>query len=69
MSKVEVSVDGGSYVLASGTSTWSSTVDTRAYADGAHTFRARVTDSSGYSATTSVGVDVRNATAPPPPGS
>lgn len=57
---VEVRVDGGAPVAASGTSAWSLTVDTRGLADGAHTATARATDTSGNSATATVGFTVAN---------
>jgi hypothetical protein len=66
VAKVEVSVDGGAYQAAQGTSSWSYTLDTSGLAGGAHTLRARATDSSGNVATTSESVTVQSTS--PPPG-
>jgi hypothetical protein len=68
VAKVEVSVDGGAFVLAQGTSSWSFALNTSSYADGAHTLRARATDSNGNTSTTSESVGFKNAapdTTPP----
>src|ERR671922_1617328 len=46
-SKVELRVDSGAYMLATGTSTWSIAIDTRAYANGSHNLEARATSSAG----------------------
>ena len=53
LSTVELRVDGNPYQLASGTTSWTFTLDTSAYASGSHTLTARATDSSGNQATTS----------------
>jgi Bacterial Ig domain len=63
VSTVQVSVDGGAYQTAQGTSSWSYSLDTTALADGSHTLAARATDTSGNVSTTSEGITVQNSTA------
>lgn len=58
---VQTSVDGQAWTTASGTTTWSSSLDTRGYADGAHTLYARATDSSGAASTAALSVSFANA--------
>ena len=58
---VSVSVDGGLYQPATGTSSWTDGVDTSSLVDGTHTITARAIDMSGNAATASVAVDVQNA--------
>ena len=53
VSKVELRVDANPYQLASGTTFWTFSLNTSAYASGSHTLTARATDSSGNQATTS----------------
>jgi Bacterial Ig domain/Glycosyl hydrolase family 26 len=60
VSKVELQVDSNAYQLASGTTAWTFSLDTTAYANGSHTLRARVTDSSGNKAWASVAVTFNN---------
>ena len=50
LSVVEVRVDSGSYMTASGTTSWQRSIDSRTYANGAHTITVRATDSSGNQA-------------------
>ena len=50
VSRVEVRVDSGAYMPASGTTTWSLSIPTTAYSDGAHNLKARVTDATGAQA-------------------
>ena len=69
VARVEVAVDGAAAVVASGTASWSAGVDTRAYADGAHTITATAIDTSGNRSSRSVAVTVANSTTPPPPSS
>jgi hypothetical protein len=64
---VQVSVDGGSYQAAQGTSSWSYSLDTTTLGNGSHTLMARATDTSGNVSTTSEGVSIQNTTASPPP--
>ena len=65
LAAVAVSIDSGSYVGASGTTTWSIPVDTTAYANGAHTISARATDKAGNTKVSSEFVNFSN-TAPAP---
>ncbi len=68
VANVQVSVDGGAYQLAAGTTSWGFSLNTAAFADGAHTIAAKATDSSGKTATSSESVTFNNAPpAPPPP--
>ncbi len=55
VAKVELSTDGTTWVLATGTTSWSGTVT---LAEGANTIFARATDSSGNMATVSIAVTV-----------
>jgi hypothetical protein len=66
VSTVQVSVDGGGYQTAQGTTNWSDSVDTTTLTNGPHTFTARATDTSGNVSTTSETVTVQNSVAPPP---
>jgi hypothetical protein len=62
ISSVQVSVDGGTFANASGTSSWSFSLNSNSLPNGAHTLSAKVTDSGGDSATSSlVDVTVNNA--------
>jgi hypothetical protein len=61
LSKVELKVDSGSYLPATGTTSWSRSIDTRAYANGSHTLLARATDSSGNQAWASRTVTISNS--------
>jgi hypothetical protein len=63
LAKVEVAVDAGPFKAATGTASWSTTVDSRTYANGGHTIVARATDGAGNVASKSVAVTVANATA------
>ena len=55
--KVEVSLDSGAWLQATGTTTWSYTLNTSNLVNGPHTFSARATDSSGnVSSAASIGV-------------
>lgn len=63
---VSVSVDGGAYSSASGTTSWSTSLNTAAYPDGSHTISARATDSSGNTKVVSETVTFSNTVAPSP---
>jgi hypothetical protein len=63
LTKVELSVDGGAYQAASGTTSWAYPLDTRTLANGSHTLTVRATDTLGATAATSQPVSVSN-TAP-----
>jgi hypothetical protein len=64
--RVDVRIDGGSWQAASGTSTWSSTADAAAWADGStHTVAARSVDAAGNTSSTAT-VSVQKAASPEP---
>ena len=67
LAKVEVSVDGGAFAVAAGTTAWTHTLDTRDRADGPHTITARAVDAAGNTTVTSVSVSFKNASSAPPP--
>jgi hypothetical protein len=54
ISSVQVSVDGGTFANASGTSSWSFSLNSNSLSNGAHTLSAKVTDSASNSATSSL---------------
>lgn len=56
IARVEVSVDGGAFALAAGTTSWSASVG--GLQPGAHTLVARATDSAGNAASATVDVTV-----------
>ncbi|MCP8305228.1 MAG: SMP-30/gluconolactonase/LRE family protein [archaeon] len=58
--KVEVKIDDGSWQLATGTTSWSCSLDTTGVSAGSHTITARATDNNDNTATTSVDVIVDN---------
>src|SRR5438876_8259815 len=61
ITSVQLSVDGGAFANASGTSNWSFSLNTNSLSNGAHTLTAKVNDSSGNSATSSlVSITVNN---------
>ena len=60
---VEVRLGSGAFTPAAGTTSWSTSIDTRALADGQHLVEVRATDGSGNTGTGAVGVEVRNASA------
>jgi hypothetical protein len=65
LNAVEVQVDeDGSYLLATGTTTWSIAIDLSGYPPGAHTIRARVTDSSGNKGWANRSITVTDTTSP-----
>lgn len=66
VSKVQVQVDGGGWMAASGTTSWSVAWDSTAVRDGSHTLTARATDASGNTSTTSVTVTSENYSDTPP---
>lgn len=55
---VEVAIDAGAYVAASGLGNWSYIVDATSLAPGSHTIHARATDDVGNQTATSVAVTV-----------
>jgi beta-mannanase len=67
VARVEVRVDDHGYVLATGTTTWSLSIDTAAYPNGAHDLKARVTDATGRQAWSDLAITFSNAVPAPPP--
>jgi len=65
VARIEVSVDGGAYFAAPGTSSWSVVLDTTALGDGSHSVTARAFDTSGNSSLASVSFTDFNPSAPP----
>jgi hypothetical protein len=63
VARVQVSVDGGSDVVAAGTSSWSSPLDTTRLGNGSHSVTARATDGSGNASLVSVSFSVSNVAA------
>ena len=64
VTRVQVSVDGGAYAAATGTSSWNSALDTTNLANGGHSVTVRAYDASGNSALSSVAFTVSNVSAP-----
>lgn len=60
LASVQVSVDGGTWTTAAGTSSWSASVNTAAYSNGAHTLYAKATDTSGLTTTSALSVSFAN---------
>ena len=63
---VEINIDGGSWVQATGTTSWNYDWNTTTVSDDQHTIYARSNDGSNYSTEVSVTVTVNN-TQPPEP--
>ena len=61
VSQVQVSVDNGTPQLATGTDSWTASVDTTALANGPHTINVQATDADANTGTASVTVTVNNA--------
>jgi glucuronoarabinoxylan endo-1,4-beta-xylanase len=60
---VQLSVDSGSFSNASGTTSWTFSLDTAALSNATHTLTAKATDSSGNTATSNpVSITVNNTT-------
>jgi Bacterial Ig domain len=60
IASVQVQVDANPAVTATGTTSWSATIDTTAFSNGGHAITATATDSKGRSTSTSVSVTVSN---------
>lgn len=63
ISQVQVSVDNGAPQTATGTTSWSTSIDTTKLTNGTHTITATATDSNNRTATSSITVTVNNAAA------
>ncbi len=65
VANVQISIDNGAWVTASGTTSWSFSLNTQNMLNGTHTISARATDGSGnVSSTPSVTVRVFNVPGP-----
>lgn len=60
ISQVQVSVDRGAPQAASGTTSWSTSVDTTSLANGTHSITAAATDSNGITGAATIIVKVSN---------
>lgn len=69
LSRIDVGVDGASFRRASGTATWSVSLNTASFVDGAHTVNVRATDRRGHQATVNLELTFQNSatTADPSP--
>jgi Bacterial Ig domain len=67
VSAVKVQVDSGATLLAQGTTSWTSPLDTTSVTDGSHTIAVVAVDSSGNLAATSVTINVSNPVTTPDP--
>jgi len=65
--RVWIAVDGASYVPASGTTSWSSPLNTTSYPDGTHILHAKVRDALGHTSTKSISVNFTNSHPSPGP--
>jgi Pectate lyase superfamily protein/Bacterial Ig domain/Abnormal spindle-like microcephaly-assoc'd, ASPM-SPD-2-Hydin/Immunoglobulin domain len=61
ISAIQVQVDGGASSTASGTTAWSSSLNTSPLSNAAHTITARATNTSGLTASSSINVTVSNS--------
>jgi hypothetical protein len=64
--KVQVKIDGGNWTDATGTSSWSFTVDTSSLTKGSHTFTVRAFDGKDYSDQAKVDLNIDNTKAAKP---
>jgi hypothetical protein len=62
ISQVQVSVDGGTPVIATGTTSWSTDIDTTSLTNGMHTITVTATDADGNTGTASESITVNNST-------
>ncbi|MGZ4213421.1 MAG: Ig-like domain-containing protein [Actinomycetota bacterium] len=67
VASVAISVDGGSYAAATGTTSWSFSLNTTTLADGSHTVSARATDTSGNKSSVSESITTSNSAPSPSP--
>jgi chitodextrinase len=66
VASVAVSIDGGVYIGANGTTGWTYSWNTLSLANGTHSIVARATDASGNAATRTISVSVNNLDTSPP---
>lgn len=62
LAKVEVQIDTNGYLPASGTTSWSYSMNTAQYSNGSHTITARATDMSGNQQVATISLNVSNGT-------
>jgi hypothetical protein len=62
ISQVQVSVDGGMPQTATGTTSWTTSINTSTLTNGTHTITATATDANGATGSASVTVTVNNTT-------
>lgn len=67
LSKVELRLDNGTWMGASGTVNWAFELDTAAIANGRHTLEARAFDGANYSGIAAIELVVDNPALPPTP--
>jgi hypothetical protein len=60
ISQVDVSIDGGAFVLATGTTSWSFTTST--LSDGSHTIEVRAADGLGNTGSSSINLNIDTST-------
>jgi hypothetical protein len=60
IASVQLQVDSNGWVTAAGTTSWTLSINTTAYSNGAHTISAMATDALGRSSTASISVTVSN---------
>jgi len=65
VASVALSIDGGAYTAAAGTTSWSYSWNTTGVSNGNHAITTKATDTSGNTNTTSITVTVSNAATPP----
>jgi len=63
VASVQVALDAGAFKAASGTTSWTYSLDTSAYANGEHTVTSRATDTSGNVGIATIAIDVENTAA------
>ena len=61
ITSVQLSVDGGAFANASGTTNWSFSLNTNSLSNGPHTLSAKVNDSTGSATSSVVNFSVNNA--------
>jgi len=61
VSSVQVQVDSGAFSSASGTTSWTFSLDTTSLSNAAHTLTARATNTSGLTASSTISVNVSNS--------
>jgi parallel beta-helix repeat protein len=61
LSKVEIKIDNGEWIMVNGKKSWSLELDTTTVSNGEHTIHARSFDGEDYSSTDSVAITVENA--------